>query len=168
MVFDIARAGDIPEITALYEGLKGTPGCTWHDEYPSWDMVKGDVSSNSLYVLRDKGVIIAAAYAGGDHELTADGGWESRNPCVLARMGVAKVWQGKGVGTLMLKKLIDAVRERGYDGIALIVNKYYPSGIALYERNGFVRRGEASLEQYGLNFYKYELVFEEFGLSFAE
>lgn len=168
LVFDIAKNEDMPEITAIYEHLKGTPGCTWHDEYPTWDILSSDINSGSLYVLRDKGAIIAAASVRGDDDLASEAGWESKNPCVLTRMGVARDYQGKGVGSFMLKKLIDAALARGYGGIVLIVNKYYPSGIALYERNGFVRRGEASLPEYGLNYYKYELVFEENNLTFAE
>lgn len=157
--FSVAKSEDLPELIALYESLKGTPGCTWHAEYPTWEIIKSDIDRGSLYLLRDKGIIVAGAAAGDDEESLAEFGWEYANYCVLARVGVAKDYQGKGTGSYLVKKVTEEVKKRGFDGIVLLVNKYYPSGIALYERNGFTRIGEAAIEQYGLNFYKYELKF---------
>ena len=48
----------------------GTPGCTWSDDYPAYDLVERDIRTGSLYVLHDEqGVLIAAAAAGPDDEL---------------------------------------------------------------------------------------------------
>ncbi len=153
--FAVAEKTDYEDILDLYHSLIGTPGCTWSAEYPSREIVQEDIDNRSLYVLRDdRGRIIAVAAAGVSDELEKLH-WSQERPCDLARIGVSPEMQGRGVGTMMLRQVMDAVWERGFDGIRMLVSKSNPAALALYDKNGFQRCGETFM--YGIDFYCYEL-----------
>jgi len=155
--FSLAVKGDMAEIMALYRGLMGTPGCTWSEHYPTEEIVAADIAEDSLYVLRDHtGRIIAVAAAGVSDELE-ELSWSLSNPCDLARIGVSPEMQGRGVGTIILRHVMEAAGERGFDGIRMLVSKSNPTALALYDKNGFHRCGDTRM--YGIDFYCYELVF---------
>jgi ribosomal protein S18 acetylase RimI-like enzyme len=78
-------------------------------------------------------------------------------PCDLARIGVLPNMQKRGIGTAILKNVINAVKERGFDGIRMLVSKTNPAALAMYDKNGFSRCGETFM--YGIDFYCYEMVF---------
>jgi phosphinothricin acetyltransferase len=50
---------------------------------------------------------------------------------------VAREWRGKGVGTLVLTRLIALAREHGYHKMVLSAFPFNAPGMALYERLGF-------------------------------
>ncbi len=154
--FTVADFDDIPEITNLYHSLIGTPGCTWNLHYPNEDTARSDIQNNSLYVLKEHNRIIAAASAGMFDELTHLQ-WKPKNPCELARIGVIPAAQRRGVGTIMLRKLITTVQEQGFDGIRMLVSKTNSPALALYDKNGFERCGETFM--YEIDFYCYQLQF---------
>ncbi len=143
---------------ALYRSLIGTPGCTWSDAYPTYDLVERDIRTGSLYVLKDaQGKIAAAAAAGPDDELK-DLPWDMKNPCELARVAVSAACQNQGIGTHLLKQVISAVQARGFDGIRMLVGCGNPHALALYDKNGFERLDVVYL--YGHDFYRYQMAFE--------
>lgn len=155
--FSLAQKADASAVLALYRGMIGTPGCTWNDEYPTYDLVERDIRTGSLYVLRDaRNQIVAAAAAGPDDELK-DLPWNMRNPCELARVAVALPLQNQGVGSRLLKQLIPDVKARGFDGIRMFVSVGNFSALALYDKNGFTRLDEVRM--YGFDFYRYQMVF---------
>jgi GNAT superfamily N-acetyltransferase len=151
--FALAGPADGPEVMALYHSLLGTPGCAWSENYPDIETVESDIADNSLYVLKDNGKIISAAAVGA---FDAPDGIACRlkNPRELSRLGVAFERQGRGVGGVMLRHIIQAVRDLGYDGVCLLVSKAHPAALALYQKHGFTRRGEVFA--YGVDFYYYE------------
>lgn len=161
--FGLASSKDEDEILHLYHGLIGTPGCTWHLEYPSMDEIRSDMAKASLYCLRDgEGRIAAVAAAGEDDELEHDGiPWDVRmkHPCDLARIGVPSSHQRKGLGTWILACLIQDVQKRGFDGIRMLVSKTNPAALKLYDKMGFTCCGE--IYKYGIDFFCYEMVFED-------
>ncbi len=150
----MAEPGDILEIAEIYSSLVGTPGCTWGDDYPSAQTAKEDIACGSLYILKDVGRIIAVASMGAFDEL-GHYDWASQNPCELARIGVMPQMQSRGIGSLMLKKVMDAARARGFDGMRFLVSKTNPAALAMYEKNGFERCGEA--HEYDIDFYRYQI-----------
>ena len=152
--FSLAEAHDAPEVLALYHSLIGAEGCAWNMYYPDIEIVESDIKSESLYVLKDGAKIIAAAYAGAVDELD-EIEWTPKNPCELARLGVAIDMHKKGIATILLEHVKCAVKERDFDGIVMLVSKENPPALALYERNGFVRCGEAFM--FDISFYCYEL-----------
>ncbi len=152
-----ARPADAPAVFALYRSLIGTPGCTWSDEYPTFDLIERDILTGSLYILKDeRGQLLAAAAAGPDDELEAYA-WAPRHPCELARVAVAAPHQNKGVGSYLLRHVIEDVKTRGFDGIRMLVSIGNPPALALYDKHGFERMDIVHL--YGHDFYRYQLSF---------
>ena len=155
--FTLAQPCDIPEIMRLYGSIVGTPDCTWSDDYPRLENVESDIAAQSLYILKDGATIISAAFAGACDEL-AEFHWQCENPCELARIGVVLSMQGCGIGSLMLKNVISAVKKRGFDGIRMLVSRNNPAALAMYDKNGFTRLDE--IRMFDIDFYRYEMRFE--------
>jgi len=151
--FSLASISDASEILALYHSLIGTEGCAWNVDYPNMEFVESDIRNESLYILKDGDKIIAATYAGQIDEL-AELSWSPKKPCELARLAVRADMQKKGIASLLLGHVKRAVKERGFDGIVMMVSKANPPAIALYDRNGFVRCGEVFM--FEIDFYCYE------------
>lgn len=155
--FDLANDNDISETVDIYHSLIGTPGCTWDYEYPSRDSTKSDIDNKSLYVLKRDTQIIAIASAGEFNELE-DLNWSLKKPCELMRIGVLSTLQNHGIGTIILQNVIKKMREKGYDGIRLLVSKTNPAALELYDKNGFERCGEVF--RFDIDFYCYQLIFD--------
>jgi ribosomal protein S18 acetylase RimI-like enzyme len=49
----------------------------------------------------------------------------------------------------MFNKVINAVKERGFDGIRMLVIKNNISALALYDKNGFSGYGETNMYNIG-------------------
>ena len=154
--FMLASYDDIPEIVCIYHSLVGTPGCTWDMDYPSRETAESDYYCSSLYILKKKDKIIAVASAGAFDEL-GHLKWTPKNPCELARIGVIPSMQNQGIGTMILQNIINAVQEKGFDGIRMLVSETNPAALALYEKNGFVKCGEAFM--FDIDFFCYEMKF---------
>jgi ribosomal protein S18 acetylase RimI-like enzyme len=155
-IFELATRDDALEILKLYRGLIGTAGCTWNLNYPDEEIVNDDIKNESLYLLKEDNQIISAAFAGHSDELQ-NLKWLSGNPCDLARICVLQSKQNQGIGSLMLKNIVEAAKKRGFDGIRMLVSKNNPSALALYDKNGFTRYGEVNM--YDIDFYCYEMIF---------
>jgi ribosomal protein S18 acetylase RimI-like enzyme len=154
--FSSADYNDIPEIVGIYHSLVGAPGCTWSMDYPSRATAEADINSKSLYILKKDDKIIAVASAGEFNEL-GHLQWKSKNACELARIGVMPGMHRQGIGTMILREIIKLARDKGYDGIRLLVSKTNPAALFLYNKNGFVKRGEVFL--FDIDFYCYEITF---------
>ena len=155
--FSPANAADIPEIVSLYHSLVGTLGCTWDEDYPSIATAESDLEQNTLYILRANGKIAAVASLGAFNELE-DLPWAPKNPCELMRIGVAPTLQNRGIGTVMLRKMMALAKEKGFDGIRLLVSKHNAAALALYAKNGFEKCGEAF--RFDIDFYCYQIKFD--------
>ncbi len=158
LTFALARHEDIPEIVAVYRSLIGTPGCTWNMDYPDERNALEDIEGNALFLLKDGGRIVAAASAGALDEL-GHLPWKPKNPCELARIGVVPDWQGRGVGTLMLRKIIEEMKARGFDGMCMLVSAQNPVALAMYGKIGIHKCGETFF--YGSGYGCYQMVFGE-------
>ncbi|MDR1569662.1 MAG: GNAT family N-acetyltransferase [Oscillospiraceae bacterium] len=152
--FALAQMADVSEVIELYHSLIGTPGCAWNLDYPDMETVESDIESGSLYILKYYDKIIAAAALGISDELEKIN-WSIKNPCDLARFGVQASMQNRGIGTLLLKNVMNAAKERGFDGIRMLVSKKNLSALALYNKNGFIKCGE--IVMYGIDFYCYKI-----------
>lgn len=155
-IFSLANPDDIPEIVSIYNSLVGTSGCTWDYDYPSRKTAESDIKNNWLYILRKNDKIVAVASVGELNELD-DLCWTPQKPCELARIGVLSTMQKQGIGTIILKNILHAVKEKGYDGITMLVSKTNPAALALYEKNGFERCGEVF--RFDIEFYCYQINF---------
>jgi Sortase and related acyltransferases len=154
--FRLANTNDIPEIVDIYHSNVGTPGCTWDFDYPCLETAEADIINKSLYILETNGRIIAVASAGSFNELDHLP-WELKNPCELARIGVVPDMHNRGIGSIILKNIISAVKERGYDGIRMLVSKTNFAALAMYNKNGFSKCGETFM--FDIDFYCYQIIF---------
>ncbi|MDE7243585.1 MAG: GNAT family N-acetyltransferase [Oscillospiraceae bacterium] len=137
------------EILRLYQSLVGSPGCSWTENYPAIEDVMEDIQTKSLYVvLSTGGKLIAAAAAGGNIDglkhLTF---WskEIKTPCDLARIGVLRAQQGRGIAGTLLRYVERDAAARGFDGMRLLVSPQNSRALALYHAAGYQKRGEACL-----------------------
>lgn len=157
--FMLAVNGDILEIVKIYQGLVGTPGCTWDYDYPSEETAKWDIENKYLYVLKKDTKIVAVASLGEFNELGDLECWAVKNPCELMRIGVLSTMLNQGIGTIILQNLIKVAKEKGYDGIRFLVSKTNPAALALYDKNGYERCGEVF--RFDIDFYCYQIKFNE-------
>lgn len=154
--FRHASAEDIPSLLALYRSLVGTPGCAWNDAYPGRENILEDLARQALYCLcAPDGTIVAAASAGQDDELQGLC-WspEIQSFCDLSRVAVRPELQNQGLGGLLLRHVMQDARQRGFDGMRMLVSSGNPAAVALYEKAAFSRCGQ--VERYGIDFYCYE------------
>jgi predicted GNAT family N-acyltransferase len=61
----------------------------------------------------------------------------------IGRMAVLKPWRGKGVGSAILARLIEAARNRGEREVMLSAQTH---ALAFYRAHGFVEEGDEYLE----------------------
>jgi len=155
-IFVLAKSEEIPEIVDIYNGLVGTPGCTWSFDYPNKETAEYDIKKDSLYVLKKNKKIIAVATVGSFNELN-DLEWKPKNPCELHRIGVISTMLNQGIGTILLQNTIKTVKELKYDGMRFLVSKKNISALALYDKIGFERCGEVFMHD--IDFYCYQIVF---------
>lgn len=82
--------------------------------------------------------------AGGVAEDGADGATSAAGR--IGRMAVVRDWRGKGVGTALLRTLVEQARARGLPEISLHAQR---DAVPFYERHGFVPAG-AEFEEAGI------------------
>ena len=152
----MAKINDKEEIIKIYKSLIGFPGCTWSNEYPIIEDVEKDINKESLYIAYDDKKIIAVAAAGKDEELEHLECWskEIKEPCDLARIGVIKEYQNRGIAKILVKYIEQDVLTRGFDGIHFLVSKTNPKALAVYDRLEYKKCGETIM--YDINWYCYE------------
>lgn len=135
---------DAEQVFALYTSRIGTKGCTWDDEYPSFELVKRDIERNSLYAVYDGDKVVAAAVCGEDRDLRGFDLWsgEVKNPCELERVGILEEYQGMHLVSRLLKHIEADMIEQGFDGMLLLVDPENDRARGLYQHLGFFFRGE--------------------------
>lgn len=155
---EMAAEKNIGEILKLYHSLIGKDGCTWDFDYPNIDDVKNDINQKSLYLVFDDKEIIAAAAAGSDDELEELDCYSKdiKAPCVLARVAVKTEYQNKGIGKNLISYLEKKAVIRGFDGICLLVSKTNPHAKAVYDKMGYICRGECIM--YDKDWFCYEKI----------
>lgn len=155
-----ALPGDAEEIYAIYESLKGSPGCTWDEHYPTLEFVRNDIEErDSLYKLTEDGVIVAAAYLGEFEEREVPECFDKsvKRRGEFSRVGVRREYQRKGYAEWLLGFLLNEAVKLGYDGLALLVGTENSGAVALYEKIGFRRCGEGVMYDTHWFFYEYGL-----------
>lgn len=64
----------------------------------------------------------------------------------LSRLGVHEDWKGEGVGSRLLARAEEAIRERGYDTVRLTTPEDHPYLPEFYRRRGYEETGPHPLE----------------------
>lgn len=162
-VLTLAEEGDLEEIYALCRlAADKTQTTDWDDEYPSREILAGDIAAHALYKVVHEGSIIAimlirpwADYIADDEAEDIKTWSHAENPCAMARFCVTPNLQGHGLGRKTMLASIAKAKELGYDGIRFHASKANPLVLHLYDSIGYHRAGEVS--EYGCDFVCYEM-----------
>lgn len=133
------------EALAIYESLKGSPGCTWDEYYPALEHVQADIRAGALYGLYERGRLAAVAAMQRDAELDGLPCWDSEavNPCELSRVGVIGECGGRGLAARLIAHAETDAQAQGFDSVRLLVGKRNSRAIGLYGKLGYAPCGEA-------------------------
>lgn len=150
----IERAGieDAEEIFALYRSLIHMPFSTWSEDYPTREIVLGDLNDHGILVMRDDANrIISAISIWHEFEFADAAPWypDVTKWAMLSRLGVAADMQGKGIAKQMLLAAMEAAKHDGCEAVQFLVAKSNPVAQRAYASLGFDICGEAELWEPG-------------------
>ena len=152
MKIGFANAGDAQEIYALYHGLIDMPYSTWDEEYPTLEIVQEDLQNHHVLVMKNEADEIISAIAVWLEKEFADAApWysDAKQWCMLSRLGVHRLHQGRGIAKRMLTAAMDFGRAQGCDAVQFLVAKSNPIAQRAYAPLGFEVCGEAELWEPG-------------------
>ena len=154
-VLQQAKKEDLPEILQLYRSVIGMPGCIWSISYPNEANLYEDFKSGNLYVLRKGKKIVGAGSLVPKNELNDLNCWQySENVREIARIVIAPVFQGKGLGKHLVRKLCFQAKKAGGQAVHLLVSTENFHAIRLYRNIGFY--GRVQCKRYGHTYYAFE------------
>ncbi len=80
------------------------------------------------------------------------------------RVGIKPNYQGKGIGKVMFKAVIEGISESSdpIDNMTLEVNKQNENAINFYEKLGFIKMKEKEIRNYLLSRGRQALIFDDF------
>ncbi|MCR0327538.1 GNAT family N-acetyltransferase [[Clostridium] innocuum] len=134
----------------------------WDDCYPC-AFFQEDITAQRLYVLEEKGTLMAAFAlcedsAGADH---VTWGKSTRQVRYLERLGVNPDYMRSGIGSTALHEAIRLSKEAQAEALRLFVVDINHPAIRLYEKNGFQKAAGIYDEV-----IDDDLTFHEFGFEF--
>lgn len=148
-----AETADAAEVAALYDSLKGAPGCTWDEDYPSIEDVREDIARGELLIEKDERGVRAAITVCDRDELEALDMWsESTCPAgSFMRVAVRVDAQGRGIGREMVRFALEKLKKRGLRGVHILVGRENRAALRCYAHFGLRVAGETN--QYGVDWY---------------
>lgn len=142
MDFRLAKIEDLPKLKKVYkeiiENMNKNNIQIWDEIYPC-DFFKNDIENHRLYVLMENHEIVSAFalcdWNAGENYMQ----WENKNEKALYidRLGVNVNYHKKGIGSLMLNKVVSLSENIGAKYLRLFVVDINEPAIKLYEKNGF-------------------------------
>ena len=157
ITFKPARAEEMDALLMLCRSAAmGCAQTTWDEEYPNREILQWDIDNGALFTVWLGEEQIGLLSMGQAEEELDSLTWRlpAKKPCEFARFGLKKEWQGKGAASRVLQAAFAHSAARGYDAVRILVSRSFEHGCRLYEKNGFVRCGEASL--WDCDFYCYD------------
>lgn len=151
-----AVPADAPAVLALYDSVKGRPGCLWDEDYPRPDNVEYDLAHDGLYLLKEGGALVGAASVVYEAQLDEFTFWTPTDlPTVeLARIAIAPDRQGQGLAKTMLRQVF--ARLDGVGAVRLLAGPGNPAAWKTYSALGFRRVGQCF--KYGHDYLAMELL----------
>lgn len=156
--FQKAKEQDQIRIFELYQSVIQSTFTTWDENYPSKALILEDIRNENLYILIDKDEIVAVGYLGKNENEDDNWAIHLNNPFGVARICVNPSYQGRGIGSYFMQKLIDEAKHRGADGMHFHVCTKNIAAMKMYEKVGFSNCGLGK-SNYGFDFYKFEMKF---------
>ena len=144
--FRLADENDTDTVNALYQSVKGTPLCTWDEDYPGLREICRDIETGNLYVLEQSGTVIGAISIAPERELDAFDGWRYRqNVGEFARAVIHPRFQGKHLAKVLVSNILAVMRDRGIEAVHLSVAKKNLPARKVYLGLGFQTVGEKEM-----------------------
>ena len=153
---ELVVEADRKEILALYRAQIGREYCPWNEHYPGGGEITYDLSRDALYIMREKGRIIAAISLEKDPQVDELPCWtkELQPGGELARVAVHPDHQNRGIAREMVRFGLNRLKELGYPSFHGIVNRLNEKALRSYAVFGFQMVGEC--EMYDQSFYCFE------------
>lgn len=158
MEIKLLTKNNIDEIKKLYDEIRENTYTLWDNGYPSEELIKWDIERKGLWGVFDNNKLIAISFAGercedGEEGYTWKDSFEKRG--TFARIGVSPNYQNKGVGTKLVKFVLDRLKSEGFDGVRILVGTKNNNAIKLYTKFNFVNCGKTN--RYGHEYFLFEL-----------
>ena len=159
MIFRKVKREELPRIREIFNGVMGTRGCTWGEQYPTDEHIALDLAADSVWGLEENGILIAVITVEREAEHSPLFNWRvcDGRECELARLAVAREHHGHGYAAVLLQKILDMLRGEGTSAVHLLVSPDHAAAIKTYTRFGFEYRDICTL--YEDVYHAYELVF---------
>lgn len=156
LTFRRATQADAEAVLSLYKNAQNGPFCTWNDSYPTMTEITHDLETKNLYVMTRGDEIAGAISVVPENELDDFDCWSCKGGREIARVVVAKAFQGQGIAYEMVQAVTDLLRKSGCKAIHLSVVKANLPAYKTYLKAGFAMVGEAQM--YGNDYYLMEKV----------
>lgn len=158
MEIKLLTKNEIDDIKNLYKNIRENTYTLWDENYPNEELINWDIERKSLYGVFENDTLIAISFAGercedGEEDFTWKDTFRKRG--TFARIGGSPKHQNKGVGTFLVGFILKELRNKGFDGVRILVGTSNINAIKLYSKFGFENCGTA--KRYGHEFYLYEL-----------
>lgn len=152
IIFRRALPCEADEINALYLSVRGSPFCTWDEDYPGMLEINNDISADSLYVLAEDECIVGAVSVVPENEMDDFECWRSNDRAgEFARVAIRPDMQGRGLSRLLIEGVLDEMRNRGIKTAHISVATVNIPAQRLYRSFGFEFLAEK--EMYGSRFF---------------
>ncbi len=146
MLFRLARQEEQNAILSLYQDAASDPFSTWNEYYPSMQEIEHDIETGNLYLLVEQDTLIGALSVVPENELDERPEWRIReNAAEIARVAIARSHRGKGYAAVMMREILEQLKEEIYFSVHLSVAKKNLPALTTYEKLGFETVGEAQL-----------------------
>ena len=152
--FRIAQKEDTSRVLTLYRDAKYNKFSVWDDSYPTITEIEHDLETDNLFVFTFDNIIVGAISIVPENEMDDLNCWTNKNSKEIARVVVAKEYQGQGIAYKMVKNIEVVLQKRGCKAIHLSAAKINIPAYKTYIKAGFTLVGEADM--YGSNYYLLE------------
>lgn len=117
----------------------------WDEMYPTKDILLEDIKKKQMYVFQKDDIILSIIVINEEQSPEYQSGqWENKNKnvAVIHRLCVNTKYQNKGIGKQTILKAERFLKENNYNSIRLDAFSLNPYALKLYEKLGYVKRGE--------------------------
>lgn len=152
---------DIAEIKQLYADIKKNSFTAWSDAYPSEELICYDIERKGLWGVFSDDELIAISFAGQrceDNEENFTWREDIKKRGTFARIGVSPKYQNRGIGSMLVKFILEKLKSDGFDGVRILVDISNLNAIKLYQKFGFKNCGIVTRENQ--KYFLFELKFD--------
>ena len=156
MRLELATQNDFDAIIAFYDDVTERTSematyARWSKgKHPTIEGIRAYINEGSMYIYHERGVIVGAMavtmYQGEDYHAID---WSQQVPdekvAVIHILAVSPGYQGKGIGSEMIREAIRMAKSKGMQAIRLDALASNTPAHKLYKRLGFEYRGKQHL-----------------------